>query len=420
MENNQAFIGELIHIQPIDGADRIVSASVSVDGVTPITNVVVGKETQEHDKIVYFDSNMCLNEETILKDYPELARYLGKHGRVKTIKLKGVYSDGLVVPVDKFERYDKSAPTWSLGVSFTEISGTPICHKYVPPAPKVARTGSKTKKGKISKSRMVPEVWHFHVDTEQFARNIDRIHPEDVISISRKIHGTSAICSYNLVWRKLSWRDRFARLLGVAVQDTEYDYLYSSRRVVKNGLITEDTGYYSTDIWTEAGKKYFGGKLAKGETVYFEIVGYQLSGQWIQKLYDYGCLPGQYKIAVYRITKTSPDGHVTEYSWNTMKERCAELGVPMVEEYFYGRAQDLYPFATENIAEWRANILEFLRGEYLERTVKENLNGKIPDEGIVIRKDHGKIEVYKLKSLAFLEKETALYSEGAENIEDES
>jgi len=74
MENNQAFIGELIHIQPIDGADRIVSASVSVDGVTPITNVVVGKETQEHDKIVYFDSNMCLNEETILKDYPELAR----------------------------------------------------------------------------------------------------------------------------------------------------------------------------------------------------------------------------------------------------------------------------------------------------------------------------------------------------------
>lgn len=416
MDNNMAFVAELIDIQPIEGADRIVTAGVTIDSKNAITRVIVGKDTKEHEKVVYFDSNMCLNGTTILSDYPELARYLGKNGRVKTIKLKGVYSDGLVVPVEKFLKYDKTATSWNEGYAFTELNGIPICQKYTPPPPRVSQSGSKgSRKGRISESRMIPELWHFHVETDQLARNIHKFTPDDIISISDKWHGTSAICAHIPVRRKLSFVDRIAKFLGAKVQETEYDYIYSSRRVVKNGLISTKN-FYSTDVWTEVGKKHFEGKLAQGETVYFEIVGYQSTGSWIQKDYDYGCLPGQNKIVVYRITKTSPDGHVMEYTWNALRDRCTQLNVPMVHERYYGRAGNL----VGGVDDFHAEFLNYLRETYLEKTVEHNFCRTVPNEGIVVRKDHGGIEVYKLKSLSFLERETAAYERGAENVEDDA
>src|SRR6185503_2819364 len=59
--------------------------------------------------------------------------------------------------------------------------------------------------------------------------------------------------------------------------------------------------------------------------------------------FDYGCDPAgvlhpQNKVFVYRITMTSPDGHVTELQWNQVKERSIQLGVEHVPEIFYGDA----------------------------------------------------------------------------------
>lgn len=308
MENNEAFVATLRNIQPIEGADRIVKADVTLNG-TAVTQVVVGKDTQEGDKVVYFDANMCLNPDTILIDYPKLGDYLGRRGRVRTVKLRNTFSDGLCVPVSDFTKYERNAVSWEEGFSFIDINGVSICYKYVPPAPKQATQGrGKKRKGKVS-SRVIPELWNFHVDTKQLARNMGELDPDDVISISRKTHGCSSVVSHIPVKRKLTIADRVAKFLGAHVQETEYDYLYSSRRVIKNGEVTPHTGFYSEDIWTKAGKQ-FEGKLAKGETVYFEILGYLSTEKFIQKDYDYGCRPGEHKIQVYRITKTSPDGHV--------------------------------------------------------------------------------------------------------------
>ena len=261
------------------------------------------------------------------------------------------------------------------------------------------------------------------MDTAHLLRNIHRLDKDSIISISRKIHGTSAIASNCLVKRPLNLMEKLAKILGVTIDDAAYDYIYSSRSVVKNDAPT--TGFYKQDIWTKAGEDNFKGKLHQGETVYYEIVGY-LPGtsSFIQKNYAYGCSEGEYKIAVYRITKTGLDGDVTEYSWSAMKERCREMNVPMVEEYEYGNLWAIYNNRTGwtlNEDDWREKFVEWLKSFYLEKDCADSIDSKgkkMPDEGIVLRIEGLGIEVYKLKSEKFLLKENQMKDEEVEDIEE--
>jgi hypothetical protein len=419
MENNKAFVAKIGNFKPIEGADKIIEASVILNNV-PITQVVIGKDDyNENDYCVYFDSNLCIEQSVIeaidqthenygKEGFVSLGRYLSKGNRVKTVKLRGVISDGLVVSVEKFEQFldKKNRDSFDEGFSFNDLGSTHICHKYIPQIKQP--TISKGKKGKKQKliSRVIPEMFSFHVDTAQLLRNVHRLYPEMVASISRKIHGTSDICSYTKVLKKLTWYEKIFKIIGLNIIDTEYDYLYASRTVVKNDLLN-GTGFYSVNVWQLASEENLKGKLHKGETVYFEVVGY-LPGtdKYIQKMYDYGCKPGEYKIAVYRITLTSDDGSVSEYSWNAMKERCKELNVPMVEEFFYGRLGDMYKDIPwdEN---WNINFVQRLQDVFLEGDCSICKN-KVPEEGIVIRPDSLYIEPFKLKSKRFILKESEL------------
>lgn len=420
MDNNKAFVASLSNIQPIEGADNIMKASVSLKGVE-VTSVVVGKDSKEGDKVVYFDSNLQLESTTILSDYPDLARYLHK-GRVKTIKLRGTYSDGLVVPLDKFEKYFSSKATYEKimveGFAFNELEGKNICQKYFPPQRLQSQGKGKSpkKRGKIT-SRVIPEQFNFHIDTDQLPRNMHKINPDSVISISSKWHGTSGIMSKVLVKKTLSFKEKVGLFLGFNIPKETYDILFASRRVVKNDSL-DSSGYYESNIWQEAGKPY-SDNLAKGETVYFEIVGYTKAGSPIQKNYNYGCLPKEHKVRVYRITKTGVDGHVVEYGWEAMKKRALELGMEPVEEFYFGKARDHFPeiLVDDN---WRANFLERLKETYLEKKVDSNLGKKVPDEGIVLRVENLGIEVYKLKSKSFLVQETKSFEKGEENLEDDN
>ncbi len=420
MENNTAIVAILKNIQKIEGADRIVCAEVHMNGIKQ-TQVVVGIDTQENTKIVYFDSNLALSDQ-LIKDYPELATYLAKGNRVRTIKLKGIISNGLAVELSKFYKYDKTdALKFCEGYSFTSLGTTEICKKWAPPVKVAVTSTKKGRKGKVI-SRIIPGQFNFHIDTEQLLRNIHKIKPDSIISISRKIHGTSAIVSHALVKRPLNIVEKFLQRIGIKINDTMYDYLYSSRTVVKNGA--QSTGFYFVDIWSKAGEDNFKGKLHQGESVYYEIVGYLPNTQsFIQKNYAYGCKPGEYKIAVYRITKTGLDGNVVEYSWQAMKQRCQELNVPMVEEYYFGLANNKWVI-DQNFTEeiWRQEFIRALQHQYLEKSCFDcfDVKGKaIPDEGIVIRVEGLGIEVYKLKSEAFLLRENQMKDEEVIDIEEE-
>lgn len=50
------------------------------------------------------------------------------------------------------------------------------------------------------------------------------------------IHNTSAVLAHVLCKKKLRFRDKLAMKLGIKVEESYYDYLFSSRRCVKNNF----------------------------------------------------------------------------------------------------------------------------------------------------------------------------------------
>src|SRR6202008_2149051 len=98
--------------------------------------------------------------------------------------------------------------------------------------------------------------------------------------------------------------------------------IYSSRSVIKNSTINKNvTHFYKEDIWGLVNNDIYT-KIEPGITLYLEIVGYLPTGKYIQKDYDYGANVGAYKYIVYRITSTSLQGNVVEFSWGQIKQYC--------------------------------------------------------------------------------------------------
>jgi hypothetical protein len=432
MDNNKAFVCKLGNIKKIEGADKIVTAQVLLANI-PLTQVVVGIDTLEDTPIVYFDSNLSISQEIIEKidrldlkynteEFKSLNTYLARGNRVRCIKLKGTISNGLAVNLDKFYQFfsseEEAKSILIEGYEFTHINGIEICKKWLPSDKNTQSNKMKEKKGKKKVSRIIPELFHFHINTPQILKNLHLLEKDKIIALSRKVHGTSAICSYAKVLKKLSLKDRIAKLFGVSVLETEYDYIYASRTIIKNEAT--HTGFYKFDLWSKVGKDNFVGKLKKGETVYYEIVGYIPDTEtYIQSGYDYGCNKGEYKIAIYRITQTNDDGEVFEYSWQALKERCKELNIPMVEEYYYGKVCHKYDIDYRS-DDWKLVYIEKLRNEFLEKDCWDNLTKRVPDEGIVIRIESKDICVAKFKSEKFfLHESTAKEDETNVDMEDE-
>jgi hypothetical protein len=133
---------------------------------------------------------------------------------------------------------------------------------------------------------------------------------------------------------------------------------------------TFEGGFYGSNEFRKQYHDFFDGKLLKGETVYYEIVGFTHDGGSImgqcsnKKLNDkefvkqygetttfsYGCAPSplyevithtdgsteqrvlkpQSRIFVYRMTMTNEDGEVVEYTPDQVRHRCMYMGVDFV------------------------------------------------------------------------------------------
>lgn len=121
-----------------------------------------------------------------------------------------------------------------------------------------------------------------------------------------------------------------------------------------------------------------------------------------------------FDIIVYRITTTNVDGKVYEYSAKQVRDWCLSNGLHPVVELYYGFAKDLFELDTQHY--WNENFIDKLREKYLEGDSVLCKN-KVPEEGIVLRREESNIDVYKLKSNRFLQKETQELDKGVIDIE---
>ena len=391
-------------------------------------------------------SYLNLYREVELNKNPEKKGFFEKNGRVKGIRLGGAVSEGFLLPIqDLFDwimdsvAINMTLQDVNIGDEFDcfEHNGKQfwISKKFIIPVklPPERKDRGEHRNKKLKKfNRLIDGQFKFHYDTVLIKKEPYAIKPDDIIHISSKWHGTSVIVSRVLCKTPKSRSEKFLSKLYKLVKGRHYlyDYIYSSRTVVKNANINpgKKHDFYGVDVWKYA-FDYLKPYLIKGMSIYAEIVGYLPNGQFIQKSYDYGCRQPRhiedyregtnFKIMIYRITLTNEDGVVHEFSPHEVQVWCKNNNLRAVTEFYYGLAGALYPDLDKS-NHWCENFIEKLANDenfFMEMNSPDCIN-KVPHEGIVIKIDDMKSRAWKLKCFKFINKEQELLDKGITNIED--
>jgi len=279
MENNNSvcYMATINEIRPIEGADKI--ELVVVGG----WNCIAQKGEQKVGDLVIIATTDAVIPE-VLSDEIGITNYLRKGGRVRTVKLRGVYSECLIIP-NKFLYGRTTLGDWDLkdGSDCMHIFGIV---KFETPVKMVQLAG-----GKKIRYQDNP---NFHVYYKfPNLKNVPEMFTEDdTVEITRKIHGTNA--RYGIVKKlKLSAWISIKKFFGFGNKWDEYEFVVGSHNVEKG---SDSNGFYDTNVWYEIEKKYNikqklwdyvklwdDVEIGDGITLYGEIY-----GAGIQKGYDYG------------------------------------------------------------------------------------------------------------------------------------
>jgi hypothetical protein len=395
---------------PLENCDNVVATHLF--GL----QAIVGKDVTEGDLGIVFPAETQLSEEFCRmnnlfrhneqNDDKTKKGYLEDNRRVKAMKFRGHASNCLFLPLSSLEYLGLKPSDFKVGDEFDAVGDREICKKYVIREPGVFRGNHQAQPKRFNRvdTKFIPE----HFDTENYFRNAYLVDPETEIIVTQKLHGTSVRIANTIVQRQLTLRDRIAKWFGIAVQDSEYDYVFGSRKVIKDINSPYNNNFYAEDIWTLEGRK-FQGLLPEGFIVYAEIVGYLPSGGIIQADYDYGYMAGSCGLYIYRVAFVNPSGLVTDLSWNHVKEFCVSRGLKHVPELWRGKHKD---FA---VSEWMN--LRYTDMFPLKKDVLPVAEGLV-DEGVCIRTENNIIPyILKAKSPEFLEHETKMLDKNAADVE---
>lgn len=437
---NMNYVAKVVKIRalrPHSNADRLLVTTI--DG----NNLITAKGgIQEGDLVVVFPLECAIShvllgptnsyKHSVLNADVNKTGFFEDSGRVKALRLRGERSEGYMLPTAAVAAAFGIEDTFAAheGVEFDTINGVTFVKKYIIKKPKDDNgPGVKNAPGpkrELLEAKLIDNQFRFHNDTSHLGKNMHRLSPTTEISVTWKLHGTSGVFSNIMVKKKLTRLERLLKWFGVKIVDTEYDMIFSSRKVIKNSeLSLASKSYYDGDLWSAVNEE-LKGSLLKGETLYVEICGYTPSGQMIQKGYDFFKTPFElkpYEVYVYRITHTNVDGKVVELSHLQLEERCLEIGIKSVPLVFTGTAKNLFPFTGDlenprDISDWRENFLEFLKKTFVYDQDTAFSKNKVPEEGVIVRIEKNRPESLKLKSFKFAEQESKQLDAGEVSIED--
>ena len=426
-----------IHTRPHPGADRLQL------GLVAGYQIVTGQDTVDGTLGVFFPSDGQLSHEFCHynNEYREgkgQNQEQGKFGyfeanrRVRTIKLRGAKSEGYWVPVSSlaWTGYDLSLLTE--GQTFTELNDQLVCQKYYTPATHRAMNHQQ----KQGRKRIEIPMFKKHFDTSKLRHSISTIPDGARVVLTEKLHGTSGRTGHVLVprpleawWQKpLMWFiNRLTKTLGFQIDEVaDWRHVSGTRRVILADGNESSTGFYAGMNFRKTVHDQL--SLKKGETLFYEIVGYDDRGGALmgrhqigekrdpdpvrrelyktygpEMVYAYGCLPEEHRIYIYRITQTNTDGDSVDLSWEQVKARCQELGVQHVPEIATG------------VVAWFDNKLWFYQTDQVEEVAEGQLMDWLDQqtntcstldtshvmEGICIRvEDKLQHETFKYKSFS--------------------
>ena len=445
------YITRLKNVRKHSNADRLLLADCFGN------TVIVSLDYTENQLGVYFPVDGQLSAEFCAAN--DLVRRKDENGNpcggyldpekrnIKAMKLRGEKSDGLFLPLTSLANFT-TVSDLKEGDTITMLNGVEICKKYIPRSNHRGE-GNWANGKRVRKPKNVAPTFYAHVDTEQLAYHLNDFRAGDVVELTLKMHGTSGRTGHLPIVREKK-RSLWQKIMRKPAHTyTEYGYVTGTRRVVLDEK--HDGGFYDDNQFRLEMAKKFEGKLHKGETVYYEIVGFvnentpimasvknskikdkEFSKQYGEEtVFSYGCdpdggwdavsapadvlgvcytstfdmLPPKCEVYVYRMTMSNDEGDVVEMSPEQMRLRCDQMGVkyvPVFEKFMIpDMGVDVDNDGTEDI-----HIMT--TGEYVLRKVEQYFDGPDPigkthiREGVVVRiVNRPTIAVYKHKNFNF-------------------
>ena len=466
------FVTTLVNVRKHPNADKLQLADCLGN------TTCVGLDAMEGDLMLYFPADGQLSLDFCIKNHllrklpdgtPDTGYLEHDKRHVKTIRLRGEPSDGIAMPLTALEPFGDIS-TLSVGDRIDIFNGVEICRKYIPRGQKYrgGAGGNRTRKAKVPTAPLFAE----HADTEQLNYNLDAFKSGDLVEITLKMHGTSQRTGYlpvlkgysdswhcklrNWIWfhfnritQKNDLNTTFDKMKHDGEPIYDWGYVTGTRRTV---LDDYDGGYYGSNAFREAHSKVFEGKLLKGETVYYEVVGFTDTGvpimsecnnaktndpEFIKRygdttVFSYNCHPEgkinievkdlpctietdngtitsnhvtaeiavpQSDLYVYRMTMTNEDGDVVEYVPDQVRHRCEQMGIKCVPLFWKG-------IIPENPASYNDPTIS--AGEWIKSLAEHYYDGPDPigkthvREGVVVRiVNRPKFTAYKTKNFSF-------------------
>jgi RNA ligase (TIGR02306 family) len=349
MENNNSvcFIAKINEIKEIPGADNIEQAIVNG------WSCIIKKDANKVGELVIVATTDAIIPME-LSEKLGVTSYLRKGNRVRTVKLRGVYSECLIIPLSYRVGRAKIIKTAQEGDDLMESLGI---FKYEPPVKQVQLASGRKVRWQDNPN------FHVYYKFPNLKNVPGMFTEEDTVEITRKIHGTNA--RYGIVKKaKLSLWDKIRKFFRLADKWIDYEFVVGSHNVEKG---SDSNGFYDTNVWYEIEKKYDIKKklwdyvklwnlfeIGDGITLYGEIY-----GDGIQKGYDYGL--NEIKFVGFDVKENG------EYLDPTNAKLLIKhiLELPYVEQLYYGN--------------WSQEIQDkYVFNNFIPGT-------KVPHEGIVIK-----------------------------------
>ncbi len=382
--------------------------------------VVVGLNQKDGDLGIFFQPDLQLSstfaESNDLIGYTDdkgirRGGYFSKNRRVRVQNFRGERSEGFWIPISSLSNIsgvsEHDVSKLEDGSNINSINNVLICEKYITPATK------QSQKNKQKKIRKENDFFRKHVTTTQFRDEGQTIKKGSIITVSEKIHGTSArvgkvledvtvdMSFFQKLWRRVKNKPSL-----------EHRLLIGSRNVILNN--TDKKDYYEGDNFRETSAESFSHLLNDSEIVYYEIAGFTHSGKAIMSTsaltdkkdkqikrlndrygdfmnYSYGNSEKQCSAHVYRIVNILADGRQQDLPYHQMIKRCEELGLSPIPEL-------ISPFIYDGDLDKLTNLV--VDDMLLEGS--STLDSRHIREGVVLRiEDERGVSFMKVKSYTF-------------------
>lgn len=327
----------IVEVCKIDGIEKHNNADtlevIQVKGWNVISKM---GQYKVGDLVIFIPPDSIIPQEMIEKY--ELT-YMKNGGRTQTVKLRGVISQGLILPCPK--GYEK------VGTDVSKVLGIT---KWQPPEPTFYSGG-----GQVSKKKINP-LFDKYTEIENI-KNFNGVFTEnDEVVFTEKLHGTNARFGNipigtnetgSLWYRISSW-------IKKNILKHEFEFVYGSHNVQKSGS-DNPQHFYGEDIWGRIAKEYgLAGILPNNYIFYGEVV-----GEGIQDL-TYGF--NHHELFIFDIKDVRTGKYL---DWNIVIEMCSILGLKTVPSLYQGFYND----------EIRKSLT----------TGKSVIDGKTIREGVVVK-----------------------------------